>query len=312
VIIKKRKKPLILQKYEALLPRLSRMKPEIQQEYIKYKKGYEGELKVDYYINQLDSSYTILQDVCLDVQGQVVQMDNLVLTENAIYIIEVKNYYGKIIFDTVLCQFTRDDGEKETGFKHPIMQVDLQKLKLQLWLRNQDIENIPIYYFIAISDPSTIIKVNGNEKKIAETVIHAEHLPGRMVEKELSIKEERQLQHRRIGYQILRECKDFDMDIMEKHGLNYAELTPGVACPACGLIGMKRIHSGWICKRCRKKYRHAHLQALEAHRLLIKSSIKNSECMHWLKLDSRYVATRILRSARFEYDRKRVCWERKG
>ncbi|UJL45831.1 NERD domain-containing protein [Virgibacillus sp. NKC19-16] len=170
-VMKKRTKPLILKKYKALLPRLHPNFPrlaDVRHEDNKSKKGYEGELEVDYHLEPLSREYTILQDVCLQVQGKTFQMHNLVITQQAINIVDVKNYNGTIIFDTPLDQFTRDDGAVETGFSHPITQVQLQKSNLQQWLLERNFPNIPINYFIAISDPSTIIKVEGDKEKIAE------------------------------------------------------------------------------------------------------------------------------------------------
>ncbi|MGJ9458109.1 nuclease-related domain-containing protein [Oceanobacillus sp. CF4.6] len=106
----KRPKPLILQKYEALTPRIPKNFPrlaEIQYELAKSHKGYIGEMKVDYYLSVLAQRYTILPDVCLKVNGQTFQIDNLLITDHAIYLIEVKNYNGKIIFNTILSIHSR-------------------------------------------------------------------------------------------------------------------------------------------------------------------------------------------------------------
>jgi len=308
MIIKPLKEPLVLRKYKALIRRLRRKNAEVEQEYAKYLKGYRGEVKAGYYIRQLDRGFTILQDVYIKPLG--VQMDNLILTKRAIYIAEVKNYNGTITFDTTFHQFLRHDGEKETGFKHPITQVDLQKQKLQQWLMDHGLASAPIHFFIVISDPSTIIKVIGDQEKIAEIVTHAENLPPKIMERESSFNGDGQLEHRKIGYQILRECSEFDINIMDKHRLSAGDLIPGVVCPDCGRIGLERVHSGWMCQHCNKKYRHAHLRAMEDYFMLVKSSMTNLECRNWLGLDSRNAATRLLKGARLQYNTKRGWWER--
>ncbi|WP_407058295.1 nuclease-related domain-containing protein [Tigheibacillus jepli] len=74
------------------------------------------------------------------------QIDNLIITPHAIYIIEVKNFNGTITFDTVLNQFIRDDGRKEGGFHHPITQVELQASRLERWLEENNFPIVPIIF----------------------------------------------------------------------------------------------------------------------------------------------------------------------
>jgi len=307
--IKPLKKPLVLRKYESLLLRLLRKNTAIEQEYAKYKKGYEGEVMAGYYIRQLDHpGLTILQDVYIKSRG--VQMDNLILSKRAIYIPEVKNYYGTVTFDTAFQQLIRHDGEKETGFKYPIAQVELQKHKLQQWLQDHGFGNIPIHPFIVISDPSTIIKAIGDQEEIAKVVIHGENLPRKIMEKERASVGDSQLEHRKIGYQILKQCSEFNIDIMADHGLTARDLIPGVMCPDCMRIGMARVHSGWFCQRCNKKYRNAHLKAIEDYMMLVKPSMTNLECRHWLKFNSKNTATRILKGTHLNFNKGLRRWEK--
>ncbi|WP_373893860.1 NERD domain-containing protein [Virgibacillus natechei] len=311
MILKKRSKPLILKKYEAILPRLHPSFPrlaDVRHEYNKSKKGYEGELDVDYHLEMLPREYTILQDVCLQVQGRTFQMDNLVITQQAINIVDVKNYNGTIIFDTALDQFTRDDGAVETGFSHPIAQVELQKSNLQQWLLERNFPNIPINYFIAISDPRTIIKVDGDKETIAEVVAHGANITKKIIDVNKQFARGAALQDRKIGQAIAKESTKFDMDIMELHGIKSNHISPGVQCPECGVLGIKRVHSGWICYRCKKKYRTAHKPALADYLLLVRPWITNSECMRFLKFNGKNVATRLLREYGLFYDEGRRRW----
>ena len=307
----KRKKPLILQKYEAITPRIPKGFPrltEIQYELAKSNKGYSGELKVDYYLSMLDPRYTILPDVCLKVNGQTFQMDNLVITPHAIYIIEVKNYSGKIIFNTILNQFTRDDGKKETGFNHPITQAEFQQLKLQSWLQNSGLPNIPVYYFIGISNPETIIDVIGDQEAIAKVVTHGEHLPKKIMNMEHTLTDRSPLPHQKIGYEIRKKSIDYDQDIMGRHRIKVADLLPGVQCPDCGWIGMERIHKYWLCPRCDKRSNDAHKKAISDYLLCSGDTISNKECMRFLKIKSRSIATKILQSSNLTYQKEHKRW----
>jgi len=307
MIIKPLRKPLLLQKYEALLPRLGR-NAAVEKEHMKYVRGFEGEKEVDYHLRQMDETFTILSDVYLNPPG--VQMDYLVLTQRAIYIVEVKNFTGTITFDLTLDQLIRHQGGKETGFKNPLTQAERQKEQLHTWLESKSLKKIPIYYFIAISDPATVIKVNGDGESLAEIVTHGENLPRKLMEKERTIQTEYPIQHRKLGYEILRACKEFDLDMMKKHNLSSADLRRGVACPGCGRLEMLRIHSGWTCPRCNTKSKEAHSQALADYFLLVKPSITNAETRNWLKIQSRSTATRILQASGLIYNKTRSRWEK--
>src|SRR5699024_9078489 len=137
------KKPLLLKKYEALLSRLGR-NAAVEQEYQKYVKGFEGEQEIAYHLRQLNDRFTILHDVYLNPPG--VQMDYLILTERAIYIIEVKNLAGTITFDLTLDQLIRHHHGTESGFKNPITQAERQKEQLHLWLEGKGLDDIFIHY----------------------------------------------------------------------------------------------------------------------------------------------------------------------
>ncbi|WP_147404956.1 nuclease-related domain-containing protein [Oceanobacillus halophilus] len=274
----------------------------------KRRKGYAGEKKVDYYLRMLASKFTILHDVCLNVNGQTFQMDNLIITPHAIYIIDVKSYHGSINFDHILKQSIHADGKTERGYMYPITQVELQQYKLQQWLLEQSLPSIPIYHFVAISEPSTSIHVKGDEEAVAKIVGHGEDMPRRILHQEELLTNGPVFQHQQICYAIKNNCVEFDLDVMDIHQLNQSDLQQGVFCPECGYLGIPRTHSGWYCHQCQKKYRNAHMPAIDDYLLLVKPRIRNSECMEWLKVNSRSTITRILQNSDLLYDAKRRWW----
>lgn len=129
-----RQKPLVLMKFDAIVPRLRPEFPklkEMKHEREKSKRGYLGELNVDYYTNFLADQFTVLHDICLDIKEGTIQLDTMIITPHTIFIIDSKNYKGSITFDTILEQFTRDDGKVESGYLYPINQLEFQQLKLR-------------------------------------------------------------------------------------------------------------------------------------------------------------------------------------
>ncbi|MEN1968830.1 nuclease-related domain-containing protein [Lentibacillus sp. N15] len=314
MLLRKRSKPIPLLKLEVLIPRMPlyfKQLPIMQADLASRVTGYIGERKVDYQLRSLTRKYTILHDVYLELPyGNSVQIDSLILTPNAIFIIESKNYKGTITFDTVLKQLIRDDGEKETGFKYPITQAENHRIHLENWLHDHHFSNIPIYYFIAIAEPSTIVKVEGDKQAIAKAVVHAEYLPQRILEMDSACSRHNRggLPVQKIANAILRECGEFDVDIMGQYGVTPEIVLPGVRCPECGHLGMERTHSNWYCPKCKTCSPHAHRQALATYLLLIRPWITNSECMRFLKIQSRNVATRLMKDTGLINDRQHRRW----
>lgn len=315
--LKQRTEPVVLKKLDALLPRLSlefyRLQ-DLKGESARSYKGYIGEKKVDGYIETYFSKCTILHDVCLRINGSTFQIDTIIITLHALYIIEIKNFNGKITFNTNLKQFTREDGQIETGFRHPITQAENHKLYLTNWLYERNIYDVPIHFFIAISDPGTIIKVMGDEGAVSRVVAHGEHIPEKItkIEEQYRRKSRHSINRQMIGGKILKECKDFDFDILGRYGVKWSDIIPGVRCPGCGVSGMKRQQRNWHCLKCGRKSKNAHLKAISDYFLLIKPSISNKECRWFLGLESRSIATRILQSSGLVYMKERKRWIQKS
>ncbi|MGY0691486.1 nuclease-related domain-containing protein [Virgibacillus sp. FSP13] len=317
MIIRRRPKPRPLEKVEALIPRIPshfKQLADLQQDAAKRLKGYIGEKKVDYHLDQLAHRYTILHDVCLKTQnGKTFQIDTIVITQHAIFLIDSKNYTGTITFDTILHQFTRDDGEKETGYRHPITQAENHQLQIENWLHEHHLPSVPIHFFIAIAEPSTVIKVIGDREAIAKVVAHGEHVPKKLMEIDAAYARSNsvRLPSREIGDAILRECQEFDVDILSQYAIKKQDIMPCVRCPGCGWLGMERIYNNWHCIKCNLHSRYAHKQALADYFFLIRPWIRNVECRWFLKLHSKNVATKILKEANLTHDKSKRRWIRK-
>jgi hypothetical protein len=313
--LRKRSKPLVLKKLEAVIPRMSPQFPhliKLQQEISNRIKGYKGEMDADYHLEKFASNYITLHDVCLIGDGRTFQVDSIVITAHAIFCIDVKNYKGKIIFNTNLNQFSRSNGQIESGFEHPIAQAESHQFQLCNWLQERNLDNIPVYFFIAISDPSTMIEVIGDEAAIGEMVAHAAFLPQKILEKDEALQSSGQpkLASLEIGKTILRACKEHDFDILTRCGINFDDILTGVQCPTCQRLKMERKYGTWECKHCHTRAKHAHKQAIADYLLLVKPWITNEQCMRFLNIKSRSLATRLLKSCNLTYQKKYNRWIR--
>ncbi|RIU94767.1 nuclease-related domain-containing protein [Oceanobacillus picturae] len=308
-MINKKRNKTELDHYETLL---SRMRPdhpqfrEVESDYARRKKGYIGERQVDYYLEGLASEMTILQDLNLSVEGKNMQLDNLLISQHAAYIVEVKNFTGAITFDTALQQFTRD----ERGFRHPIQQAELQKQRLQAWLQEMNLPPIPIYYFIAISDPSTIIKVEGNKEEIAKVVAHAAHIPNKIKEHEAQGSIQQPIQHQKLGHFLMQAARMRGYNLMKNYEIRPEVIMPGVRCPGCGYLGVRRLYGKWQCPKCKMISKEAHKRAIYDYLLLIQPTISNRECRRFLNISSKNIATKLLKKE-LVYDKTKRSWKKR-
>ncbi|GAB4074055.1 hypothetical protein GCM10028778_15580 [Barrientosiimonas marina] len=306
MILKRRSKPLPLRKLDALLPRLSPNFPElikIQEDAKRQQRGYSGELRVDYFLDYLAPKFTILHDVYLRTNGKNFQIDSLIIADHTIFIVDSKHYQGLITFNTILRQLTRSDNQIESGFEYPITQVKNQIRNLEHWLNQLYFSKIPIKGFVAIADPATIVKVEGSQEEVSSYVAHAAEIHERIVsyDRQMSDEGAKKLSGPQIGKAILSQCGTFDINLFKQHNLQQKDIRSGVRCPDCGQCGMKRVHSGWLCEKCNCYSKHEHITALNDYLLLIKETITNQECMNFLGLNSRHVASRILKNSGLDY-----------
>lgn len=318
MIIKRRSKPLSLQKLEAIIPRLSgntnhKLRRELNWHAAREYKGYIGEQKVDYFLEILSNQATILQGVYLQTGNKSFQIDTVVITNHAIFNIETKNFENTVTFDTIHKQFIQNNGKQEKGYRYPITQAETQQHLLMNWLNEHNFHSIPIHYFIAISDPGTIIKVVGDQDAIAKIVVHAELLPKRIIntDEKIAVDKSTKISGYQIGMEILKYCKEQDFDILGKFSVNKSDILTGVQCPKCEVIGMLRVFGKWKCHKCGHDSKYAHRKAISNYLLLFGSTITNQECKWFLNIDSRALATRILQSSGLVYQKEHKNWMKK-
>src|SRR5699024_3517437 len=142
--------------------------------------------------------------------------------------------------------------DRETGFRHPITQAENQQLHFISWLHERNLYHIPVHYLIAISDPSTIFKVIGDQESIARIVGHGENIPGKIqkIDEKISLAWLTRLESGIIGKSLLEENQEFDMNVWYKYGIKDSDILPGVVFPYCEQLEMVRRHNLWHFIKC--------------------------------------------------------------
>ena len=137
------------------------------------KAGYRAESQMAHYLKRkFDERDDVLvfNDLRLERQGEVAQIDHLVLHKFGLVLIESKSVNDRIEVNKQL-EFTRVHGRKRKGMRSPIKQVERQMEQLQKLLKDNDEQlrnkrllgmvqpSFPDFYFqtfVAISDEGNI------------------------------------------------------------------------------------------------------------------------------------------------------------
>ncbi|MFD2131619.1 nuclease-related domain-containing protein [Pseudogracilibacillus auburnensis] len=286
----------------------------MKQQAAKYLKGYHGERKLDYHLKGLPDHYSILSDITLIIFGKKVQIDSFIITPFAIFLLDVKSFEGTVTFDTILKQFVQDNGKTLKGYKYPLTQGEKIQYYLHQWLQSRNISSFPIYYFIAFSESSTIINVKGDEDTIGKVVSYIDDIPLRLMKLNENISKNRIVNltlKNKVVRAIMRECEDFDYDILATFDIKKNEILPGVHCQQCENLGMERLHGKGRCYKCGAYSKDAYLKGLQDYILLISKTITNKACREFLQLNDRHEALHIIKSSHLFIKKSRQIWMKK-
>lgn len=96
--MKNRERPFELKVYDALLHRKPFSEKE-KSKHRKLKRGYEGELLFDNYLEKIPSDYILLKDYWLSHNNRFFQIDHALLINNRFYLYDVKNFIGDYYYE---------------------------------------------------------------------------------------------------------------------------------------------------------------------------------------------------------------------
>lgn len=262
--------------------------------------GMKGEKAVLFPLRFIKrDSHQLLHNLRIPDQNGAFEMDTLLLTQQYILILEVKNWYGTIIFGEN-GQVTRmGDNGLEEGFPNPILQVRLQKHRLKKWLQSNGMPEIPIVYLVVISYPSTIVKSMSPHHPIPEQVIHNNELffTIQTLDQKFTKTKIDKLQLETCTHLLKQAHTPFKRDILSTYNISKNSLLTGIFCPTCLGRGMIRHLQKWYCDVCHAYSENAHIAALNDYKLLVNDYISNKEARRFLHIQSPYVAKHILQKA---------------
>ncbi|TWI59847.1 nuclease-related domain-containing protein [Halalkalibacter nanhaiisediminis] len=302
MITKERKRPLKIQKLEALLRRLPSHHPKyemIKEALAKSIAGFRGEQSLDYYLSFLPSNeFLILHDIRFPYdENSYFQLDTLILSTRFLVILEVKNIAGTLYFDQAFQQLIRILDGKEEGFLDPLLQIKRQHMQLETWLaQRKNLPLPPIESFIVISHPSTIIKSSPNHKEAFEKVIRPPMIPLTIEHlKRFHTKEILPMKPlKRLATLIQKQHTPSNPDLLHQFQIDKSELLRGVICPTCMRRPLVRKRGSWYCPYCESSSKDAHVSSLQDYFLLIGPTISNQQLRDFLQISSATIAKKLL------------------
>ncbi|WP_391208006.1 NERD domain-containing protein [Psychrobacillus sp. L4] len=289
--------------HHALLKRLSDAQTAefIQDEIRKMEAGDRGENRLVRKLGELRLAglVNIFPNVCLSMGEWKVQIDCLVVTDRCFIVLESKNYSDELFVDLETEEFYKITGDGE--------EISLPNPYFQLMKHIRFIKNYFGTYFQNMKVTGSVImtakscrirqkpkhypfcKLESMNEKVIQMYNHSNSL----------LLSTEQLQT--IEHVIQTEQTPFTYPpLCEHYHISPNVLKPGVECPFCGVLGMKRVSTTWTCLACKKNDRYAHISAVNDYFWLINKEITNKEFRRFCGLESIYSASRMLNSMNLE------------
>ena len=162
----------------------SAQKKWLRDELMRLKKGIQGERESAHYLDRYfkdKENYVVLHDLRFVVDGDVAQIDHLIITRMlGIYLLETKNYAGNLVINDH-GEFTVEYDEARFGIASPLEQSLRHERVLSKLLVNLDIvgrtQKQAEFYHVVMLHPKAIIQRPSAKVFDTTNVIKADQFP---------------------------------------------------------------------------------------------------------------------------------------
>lgn len=209
-----------------------------QQNYSNLRKGFEGELLFDSLTNNLESDCLVLNNLLLKTNNQTFQIDTLIITNNLVYLCEIKNYEGDYYYksDRLL---TKDRLE----ISNPLIQLTRSESLLSQLLHKLNY-TIPIQGLVIFVNPHfTLYQAPTDKPFIFPTQLD------RFLKNLNSNQSKLQDQHKKLADKLANLHIE-EINHQQIPLFNYQDLTKGILCTECSSSITKIEGMKCICTVC--------------------------------------------------------------
>ncbi|GEN50376.1 nuclease-related domain-containing protein [Alkalibacterium pelagium] len=238
MMYKDRTKPNVLCILEALLIRADLSDEEKQYAYSQMK-GYKGELHFDSIIEKYLPDYLMIPDLFLKSQGSTFQIDMSILTDQKIYIYEVKNYQGELMYREGRMTYYSSGLE----ILNPVSQVQRAAILLKNLFRKHNIK-LEVEPYVVFINPNCTIYQSIPDKRILLPSLLDSHF--KLIEKQSNIKNRKLLEiAERLSNVNLKSYLLTDLP-----NYNFSMLRKGIYCSECNEFLDNILGRMCVCKSC--------------------------------------------------------------
>lgn len=271
MIYKSRMEPVELLLLEALNLRI-KLSEKDKQTYLSLKKGYEGEILFDSMTVKFESDCLILNDLLLKHNNTVFQIDSLIITQERIYLCEIKNYEGDYYYENDrLYVITKSE------ITNPLNQLSRTETLLRQLLQSLGYNPLIDAKVIFINPEFTLYQAPLDKPFVFPTQVNRylrsiERTPSRLNGKQRSLASKLTTMHlTESPYRIL---PNYSYELLQK----------GIICLECSSLSVFVEGRRCICRDCghEEKLSEALQRNVNEFKLLFpKRKITTTEIYHW-------------------------------
>lgn len=260
--------------------------------------GSGGEERFDEFFaaSPIPFPHIVLHNVSLK-SFRIFQLDSLMITPWCIYVFEVKNMSGRLVFKDSPMQMEqqKDDGTV-VGRKSPIEQIAANEWLLEEWLAAQGIL-LPIRSVLVLSYPKQIAE------NIPETqvTIFSHQLPmflHRLPAEDTLMSFD---EMKRLAGAIMDALVSYvPKPICSNPSYSIDAMLRGVWCADCNCLGMKRRYGSWRCLGCGGSSKDAHVRTIKDWLILTGEPMTNKLCREILGIEDRHLAKRLMNGMKMQ------------
>ncbi|WP_233549358.1 nuclease-related domain-containing protein [Lysinibacillus yapensis] len=214
---------------------------EDQLNFFNLKKGYEGEKLFDTFLEKLECDVLVLNDLLLSSSNQTFQLDTLLVTNNLVYIFEIKNYFGDFYFKNDRL-FQKNDNE----VSNPLNQLQRSELLLRQLLHKLGF-SIPVQSMVIfINEAFTLYLAPLDKPFILPTQLKT------FFQKINSHKSTLDMQHKKMA-EKLSSLHMQQHPHQKRPSYNNDQLQTGMSCGACQSLTITIQNKKSICTTCKNE-----------------------------------------------------------
>lgn len=245
--------------------------------YFNLEKGFEGELKLDQLLEDHTEERYIINDLLLEINNSHFQIDTLIISQEAIYLIDVKNFQGDYCLEAEKLYSLPTNRE----YKNPITQLKRSESLFRQLLQNLKVNYLTEASVIFINPEFTLFQAPPNLPMILPTQISRFF---KTLNNTPSILNDG---HKKLAQTLisLHQSKN-PYSITAEY--NYDKLQKGVYCKSCNSFLTTIKNSELICRNCggREKINLAVLRNIEEFKMLFpERKITTQSISEWCNVD---------------------------